>query len=132
MRVPGVSGRFIFRRRGGRRNEPRLLAVCTRGSHGAGGGRDDPHVRRGLALTSDHTHLVYQRDILQAAKDAGILVFTITALNTAHHRYRGLVEDMTHGASRPDYAFVNNATPEAPEQAFRAIANTVSRFRRTT
>lgn len=68
----------------------------------------------------------------QAAKDAGILVFTITALNTAHHRYRGLVEDMTNCASRPDYAFVNNATPEALEQAFRAIAHTVSRFRRTT
>ncbi len=48
-------------------------------------------------------------------------MFTITALNTAHHRYRGLVEDMTNSASRPDYAFMNNATPEALEQAFRAI-----------
>ena len=39
---------------------------------------------------------------------------------------------LANGAGRPDYAFVNNATPEALEQVFRAIAHTVSRFRQTT
>ena len=70
----------------------------------------------------------HRRHSCQAAKDDGITVFTIAAMATAE--YPGLVDALTSCASKPEYAFINNSTPEALEQAFRDIAAQLLRFRR--
>ena len=63
-----------------------------------------------------------------AAKDEGITVFTIAAMNA--ERYPRLKDDLIKCASKPAYAFINNSTPEALETAFQDIAAQLLRFRR--
>ena len=72
----------------------------------------------------------HRRHACQAAKDDGITVFTIAAMKTGDGGYPQLVDALTNCASKPEYAFINNATPEALENTFQQIAAQLARFRR--
>ncbi len=64
-----------------------------------------------------------------AAKNEGLTVFTIAAMNTSDG-YTAFRDALVNCASKPEYAFINNSTPEALEQAFQDIAAQLLRFRR--
>ena len=70
-----------------------------------------------------------------AAKDEGIMIFTIAAM---HPRHVGnhLANDLRECSSQdedPDgtYVFVNNADPDALREAFADIGRQIVRVRRT-
>ena len=81
---------------------------------------EDNHVRE----AEEH-----RQHACQAAKDDGITVFTIAAMKT-DGGYAAFKEALKDCASKPEYAFVNNATPEALEDTFQQIAAQLARFRR--
>lgn len=79
-------------------------------------------------------------DLLQractAAKNDGVLVFTIAALNTTGTRHANLAAQLRRCSSQADdpngtYVFVNNATPDALRQAFHDIGRQLITMRRT-
>ena len=88
---------------------------------------EDNHVRK----SEEH-----RQHACQAAKDDGITVFTIAAMETEgenealRRQYAAFREALKKCASKPEYAFVNNATPEALENTFQQIAAQLARFRR--
>ena len=70
-----------------------------------------------------------------AAKQEGILVFTIAAMNP-HNVSQRLARDLETCSSQSDhpngkFVFVNNATPEALSEAFAEIGRQIMRLRRT-
>jgi len=70
-----------------------------------------------------------------AAKQEGILIFTIAAMNPENISQR-LGRQLTECSSQSDYpnrkyAFVNNATPAALEEAFAEIGRQIMSLRRT-
>lgn len=72
----------------------------------------------------------HRQHACQAAKDDGITVFTIAAMATAGRRFDALKQALKDCASKPEYAFVNNATSKALENTFQTIAAQLARFRR--
>ena len=96
----------------------------------------DTNVQKALVLLTDgeDNHVSERRSTHRpracaAAKADGITVFTIAAMNTSRG-YTAFRKELEDCASKPEYAFVNNATPEALEQAFQDIAAQLLRFRR--
>lgn len=87
---------------------------------------EDNHVK-GPGSTEVRKH---RRLACAAAKADGISVFTIAAMNTSSSGFDALKQDLTRCASKPEYAFVNNATSEALENTFQQIATELARFRR--
>ena len=81
---------------------------------------EDNHVRK----FEEH-----RQHACQAAKDDGITVFTIAAMDTKQG-FASLKQALEDCASKPEYAFVNNATSEALENTFQQIAAQLARFRR--
>ena len=95
-------------------------------------------VRKALVLLTDgednytwnaRQHL---RTACTAAKSAGIKVFTIAAIANTRSGHQTELKNCSSQADDPDgrYVFVNNATPEALEEAFRDIARQLLEFRR--
>ena len=82
---------------------------------------EDNHVRE----SEEH-----RQHACQAAKDDGITVFTIAAMKTDESGFADLKQALKDCASKPEYAFVNNATSEALENTFQQIAAQLARFRR--
>ena len=82
---------------------------------------EDNHIREAEA---------HRQHACQAAKDDGITIFTIAAMDTSLGRFAALKQALKKCASKPEYAFVNNATSEALENTFSQIAAQLARFRR--
>ena len=93
-------------------------------------------VQKALVLLTDgeDNHIreseEHRQHACQAAKDDGITVFTIAAMKTDESGFADLKRALTQCASKPEYAFVNNATSEALENTFQQIAAQLARFRR--
>ncbi len=100
-------------------------------------------VRKILVLLTDgednhHSQqVVYdrRRNACDAAKAAGITIFTIAAMDTSGSRYsffRSELERCSSAADDPDgtYVYVNNATPEAIAAAFADISRQLLVMRR--
>ena len=93
-------------------------------------------VQKALVLLTDgeDNHIgeseAHRQHACQAAKDDGITVFTIAAMKTDGRGFADLKQALTQCASKPEYAFVNNATSEALENTFQQIAAHLARFRR--
>ena len=98
-------------------------------------------VQKALVLLTDGDDNHLDRDIVTehrdnactAAKNAGIRVFTIAAMDPS--RVGELANDLELCSSQADdpggkYVFVNNTTPEDLQGAFQQIAQQLSRFRR--
>ena len=97
----------------------------------------DAGVQKALVLLTDgeDNHVNERRSthrprVCAAAKADGITVFTIAAMNTSDGGYAAFREELENCASKPEYAFVNNATQESLKQAFQDIAAQLLRFRR--
>ena len=98
----------------------------------------DSNVQKALVLLTDgEDNLVrgtspvvreHRERACTAAKDEGITVFTIAAMDT--EAFPNLKTDLISCASKPEYAFINNSTPDALEKAFQDIAAQLLRFRR--
>ena len=97
---------------------------------------EHPDAQKALVLLTDgdDNHVseaaAHRRQACQAAKDDGITVFTIAAMDTKGNRYSEFKEALKACASKPEYAFVNNATPDALAKAFQDIATHIMRIRR--
>ena len=99
-----------------------------------------PDVRKALVLLTDGEDNFPDYDIgrrhrsraCTAAKNAGIRVFVISAMASTDPRLLSALWTCSSQADDPDgrYLFVNNATPEALEEAFRDIARQLLEFRR--
>ena len=87
---------------------------------------DDSHLDRNIV--TDH-----RDDACTAAKNAGIKVFTIAAMDPS--RVGELAGDLERCSSKDDdpegkYVFVNNTSPDDLQGAFQEVARQLSRFRR--
>lgn len=76
----------------------------------------------------------HRREGCTAAKRDGILIFTVAAMNPRNVS-RGLAQDLKDCSSQSDdpngsYVFLNNATPDALEQAFAEIGRQIVSLRR--
>ena len=101
----------------------------------------DTDVQKVIVLLTDgeDNHLtdafIHRSEGCTAAKQAGILIFTIAAMNPGNLSRR-LESQLTECSSQSDYpdgkyAFVNNATPAALEEAFAEIGRQIMSLRRT-
>ena len=97
----------------------------------------DADVQKALVLLTDggDNHILehtstHRPRACAAAKADGVTVFTIAAMNTSTTQYTKFRKELEDCASKPEYAFVNNSTPEALEKAFQDIAAQLMRFRR--
>ena len=100
-------------------------------------------VQKILVLLSDGDDNHHDRDVTDrhrqqactAAKAAGIRIFTIAAMNESHRDHGHLARELERCSSQADdpggaYVFVNNATPEDLEEAFRDIGGQLLVMRR--
>ena len=76
-----------------------------------------------------------RRTACTAIKEAGVQVFTISAMNTSASGHAHLAAELRACSSQADdpdgtYAFVNNATPENLAEAFRSIGRQLLVMRR--
>ena len=117
----------------------RLLAHSWNDAWGGGTHplRPAADVQKALVLLTDgvDNHIIEHQSthrprVCDEAKADGITVFTIAAMNTGSTGYAEFRDELEGCASKPEYAFVNNSTQEALEQAFRDIAAQLLRFRR--
>ena len=100
----------------------------------------EPKPQKALVLLTDgednhlswHIVNAHRQKVCGAVKADGIKVFVIAAL-VPNPRLVNSLENCSSKADDPDgsYVFVNNATPENLEEAFREIARQLVRFRRT-
>ena len=97
----------------------------------------DADVQKALVLLTDggDNHILehtstHRPRACAAAKADGVTVFTIAAMDTSTPRYTEFRKELEDCASKPEYAFINNSTPEALEKAFQDIAAQLMRFRR--
>ena len=101
----------------------------------------DSGVQKALVLLTDgeDNHRVgalrHRRAGCAAAKDQGIIVFTIAAMHPDEVGAT-LADELTKCSSQPDdpdgtYVFVNNSTPDRLRQAFANIVTQMIRLRRT-
>ena len=102
---------------------------------------DKPGVRKVLVLLTDGEDDHYDAAVVKdhrdkactAAKNAGIKVYTIAAMNTS--KVGTLSSDLTACSSQADdssktYAFVNNNSTEVLKAAFESIAEQLVQYRR--
>ena len=72
-----------------------------------------------------------QQQVCTAAKQAGVTVFTIAALNPSGPNFSRLARALSDCATSADHAFVNNVTVDDLEEAFEEIGRRVRVLRRT-